>query len=56
MIVGKRAGNQNFWWFIHNMFGHPFSEIFYWLGMKNVSSLIHDETIPIHDTNCAGRG
>lgn len=53
-IYGVRKGNANFWWFIHNVFAHPISELFYWLNMRKASDWIHDQTIPIHSEN--GRG
>lgn len=33
-------------WTIHNLIGHPLSEIFYLLNMNNVSKWIHDVTMP----------
>jgi hypothetical protein len=56
MIVGKRNGNESFWWAIHNLIGHPVSEIAYWLGLRKLSGWIHDETVPRHDTASSGRG
>lgn len=47
-------------WFIHNMFAHPVSEIFYWMGfifpyMRVIGNFIHDFTIPKHEKG-EGRG
>lgn len=56
MIVGKRRGNVNFWWAVHNLLAHPLSEVLYWIGFKELSGKVHDETIPLHDTNDCGRG
>lgn len=53
--VGKRNGNHNIWWAIHNLIAHPLSEIVYWIGLRRLSGWIHDETIPKHDT-LSGRG
>lgn len=56
MIAGKRKGNSELWWAAHNLVAHPLSEVFYWLKLKKLSCWIHDETIPIHDTESSGRG
>lgn len=56
MLVGKRSGNKNFWWAIHNVIAHPLSELFFWLRLNQASNWIHEETIPIHDTEESGRG
>lgn len=52
MKVGKRTDNKTFWWGVHNIIAHPLSFIFHISGdiLHKVSSLIHDETIPIHET------
>lgn len=48
-------------WFVHNMIGHPLSEVAYWLfllfGAKRafeISGQIHDATLPVDHLN--GRG
>lgn len=33
MIVGKREGWKEMWFFIHNMFAHPVGEVFYRLAL-----------------------
>lgn len=33
-------------WAIHNVFGHPLSEIAHLLGFEEMSRAIHDKTIP----------
>ncbi len=38
-----------FKWTIHNMIGHPLSELAFQLGMKKVSEKIHDVTTPETD-------
>ena len=43
-------------WFMHNMVGHPLSELVFWLirpfvGLakaENISGIVHDCTLPIH--------
>lgn len=47
-------------WLIHNLIGHPLSEIFYWLGkiykpFNKLSNIIHDWTVPDHESG-NGRG
>ena len=50
-------------WTVHNLIGHPLSEVFYWISMplvgkekaENVSGWFHDLTIPIHEPG-TGRG
>lgn len=37
---------DRFKWTIHNIIGHPLSEIVFQLGMKKVSDKIHDITAP----------
>lgn len=33
-------------WTLHNMVGHPLSEIAYQLGVKSIGNWIHDVTLP----------
>ena len=38
-------------WFIHNLIGHPLSEIAFWVLLgtdlgKRASQIIHDQTLP----------
>lgn len=33
-------------WFIHNMLGHPFMQIFNMLGYPTFANKIHDGTLP----------
>jgi len=47
-VVGKRSGNEKFWWAIHNLFAHPLSEVFRLIGLRRAAVLIHDETVPKH--------
>lgn len=37
---------QKFQWSIHNLIGHPFSEILHLVGLENLSQQVHDSTIP----------
>ena len=32
---------------LHNIIGHPLMEIFHLLGLKRLSSWIHDSTLPV---------
>ena len=49
-------------WTVHNLIGHPLSEVFYWISMplvgkekaENVSGWFHDLTIPIHEPRTGG--
>jgi hypothetical protein len=34
-------------WTLHNLLGHPISEILFQLGFHNTSELVHDCTIPV---------
>ena len=38
---------EKYQWTIHNLIGHPMSEIFHLLGFENLSKKIHDKTMPI---------
>lgn len=50
-------------WFIHNMVGHPMSEIAYWVffclkgekAAEDIAGMIHEATIPPHEPG-TGRG
>lgn len=33
-------------WTLHNMIGHPLSEVAYQFGLRDLSNAIHDQTIP----------
>ena len=37
---------ERFHWTLHNVFGHPLSELVYQLGFEELSDRIHDMTIP----------
>ena len=37
---------NRFKWSIHNIIGHPLSEILFQFGFKNTSDLVHDITAP----------
>jgi len=46
-------------WTVHNLIGHPLSEIVFLLSfgfLRNLSNWIHDITLPDHDPNKEGRG
>lgn len=42
-------------WVVHNLFGHPLSEIAYWLFGERAGNWIHDRTLPVHEPG-TGRG
>ena len=37
---------KKFQWTIHNIIGHPFSELFYLFGLPKIAKKIHDITLP----------
>ncbi len=37
---------EKYQWSLHNLIGHPISEIFHILGFENLSKQIHDATLP----------
>lgn len=51
-----------FWWAIHNLVGHPLSQLAWWASLfgaikclASFSEWLHDWTVPIHESN-GGRG
>lgn len=42
-------------WTVHNLFGHPLSEILHLLGFEQLSGIVHDSTVPDHERG-TGRG
>lgn len=42
-------------WTVHNIIGHPLSELFYLCGLTRLSHWVHDVTIPTHEKG-TGRG
>ncbi|TCP13721.1 hypothetical protein EV674_13228 [Simplicispira metamorpha] len=38
-------------WPVHNLIGYPLMQIFEWLGMPEIATRVHDETLPAN-----GRG
>ncbi len=50
-------------WTVHNLIGHPLSEVSYWFSLplvgkekaENVSGWVHDVTLPVHEP-ATGRG
>ena len=42
-------------WPMHNLIGHPLMQIFEWLGMPEIATRVHDETLPANAeiTGCA---
>lgn len=41
------GGLGHFAFTVHNVIGHPVSEIFYLLGMDRVGDYVHDITLPV---------
>lgn len=42
----KRTKQEKLWWFIHNVFAHPASELLYWIGLELWGNALHDWTVP----------
>lgn len=42
-------------WPVHNLIGHPLMQIFEWLGMSEIATRVHDETLP-SNAAVSGRG
>ena len=42
-------------WTVHNLLGHPLSEIAHLLGLDAWADIIHDGTVPDHEPG-TGRG
>ena len=38
-------------WPMHNLIGHPLMQIFEWLGMPEIATRVHDETLPANTTS-----
>ena len=51
----RKASREHFRWTVHNLIGHPLSEIAYLFGKRKLSDWLHESTIPAHDEN-QGRG
>ncbi len=39
-------------WFVHNVFGHSISELFYWALLPFNSLLAHRASVWFHDVTC----
>jgi hypothetical protein len=37
---------EKYQWSIHNLIGHPLSEVFHILGLETLSKQVHDKTMP----------
>lgn len=46
MFEGKRLVWPKFMWFIHNIFGHPLTQILALLKLYKLAFWIHDVTVP----------
>jgi len=44
-----------FKWSVHNLVGHPLSEVCYLVGLRRAADWVHDATIPTHEPG-QGRG
>lgn len=44
---GRRWKYMKAAWVVHNFIGHPFMQVFMWLGLKSTAMKIHDCTIPV---------
>ncbi len=53
--ASQRSTRENVGWALHNIVGHPLSELAFWLGSERLSNQIHDWTLPKHDHG-TGRG
>ena len=42
-------------WPVHNLVGHPLSEMLHLLGLDRAASWVHDGTLPVHEKG-TGRG
>lgn len=42
-------------WPMHNLVGHPLSEILHWVGLGDLGDRLHDATLPKHEAG-TGRG
>lgn len=51
----RAKSREHFRWSLHNLLGHPLSEIAWLLGLRKLSDRLHDATIPKHDPT-QGRG
>ena len=40
-------------WPMHNIVAHPLMQIFEWLGMPEIATRVHDETLPAAPTSSA---
>ena len=55
MISNYLGKLGKFKWTIHNLVGHPLSELLFLCGQEKLSNWIHDVTIPEHRPE-EGRG
>lgn len=46
MFEGKRLAWPKFVWFIHNVFGHPLTQLFALIKCYKLAFWIHDVTVP----------
>lgn len=45
---------EHFRWTLHNVLGHPLSELLHLVGARRASNWVHDQTIPLY--SAAPRG
>jgi hypothetical protein len=51
----RAATKERFRWSLHNLFGHPLSELAWLVGLRKLSDWLHDASIPRHAPG-EGRG
>ena len=37
---------EKYQWSLHNLIGHPLSEVFHIIGLESLSKKVHDGTLP----------
>lgn len=45
---------ERFQWTLHNIVGHPLSEILFQVGLGTLSNRVHDATVPTHTKGTGG--
>jgi len=46
IILGRLP--PRFQWTVHNIVGHPLSELLYQFGLTDMSDTIHEATVPVY--------
>ena len=50
----RAASRERFRWTLHNLVGHPLSELAYLFGLRRLSDWLHNASIPKHETGEGG--